>query len=49
MSRGWDGSTDNPLRSELCSASYDLGPDGTVRPLAGAGLGVEVDEKFIRT
>jgi hypothetical protein len=44
-----DGSSDNPLRSELCSASYDLGPDGTVRPPAGAGLGVEVDETFIRT
>jgi L-alanine-DL-glutamate epimerase-like enolase superfamily enzyme len=43
-----DGSADNPLRSELCSASYELGPDGKVSPLTGAGLGVDVDEEFIR-
>jgi L-alanine-DL-glutamate epimerase-like enolase superfamily enzyme len=43
-----DGSTDNPLRSSLCSDSYRLGPGGTVTPLSGAGLGVEVDEDFIR-
>jgi D-galactarolactone cycloisomerase len=43
-----DGSTDNPLRSRLCSASYELGPDGTVSPLAGPGLGVDVDEEFLR-
>lgn len=42
-----DGSTDNPLRSSLCSASYDLGPGGTVTPLEGPGLGVDVDEDFI--
>jgi L-alanine-DL-glutamate epimerase-like enolase superfamily enzyme len=35
-----DGSTDNPLRTELCSSSCELGPDGAVRPLTGAGLGV---------
>ena len=33
---------------QLCSASYELGADGTVLPLEGAGLGVEVDEDFIR-
>jgi D-galactarolactone cycloisomerase len=43
-----DGSPDNPLRSQLCSASYELAPDGTVRPLEGAGLGVEIDEDFLR-
>ena len=43
-----DGSADNPLRSGLCSASYELGSDGAVRPLQGPGLGVEVDEDFIR-
>lgn len=43
-----DGSTDNPLRTSLCSASYELRPDGTVSPLEGPGLGVDVDEDFIR-
>jgi D-galactarolactone cycloisomerase len=43
-----DGSTDNPLRTELCSSSYELGPDGAVRPLTGAGLEVAVYEKFIQ-
>jgi D-galactarolactone cycloisomerase len=43
-----DGSGDNPMRSALCSASYDLAPDGTVRPLEGAGIGVAVDEEFLR-
>jgi L-alanine-DL-glutamate epimerase-like enolase superfamily enzyme len=48
---GWfegDGSADNPLRTRMCSSSYELGADGTVRPLSGAGLGVDVDEEFIR-
>jgi D-galactarolactone cycloisomerase len=43
-----DGSTDNPLRTRLCSASYELGADGTVTPLDGPGLGVDVDEEFLR-
>jgi D-galactarolactone cycloisomerase len=43
-----DGSTVNPLRSQLCSASYELAADGTVVPLEGAGLGVEIDEDFLR-
>ncbi len=42
-----DGSTDNPLRSSLCSASYQLGPDGSVSPLEEPGLGVQVDEDFL--
>jgi L-alanine-DL-glutamate epimerase-like enolase superfamily enzyme len=32
----------------LCSASYQLAADGTVLPLEGAGLGVEIDEEFLR-
>jgi D-galactarolactone cycloisomerase len=43
-----DGSTDNPLRTVACSASYELSADGTVLPLDGPGLGVEVDEDYIR-
>jgi len=43
-----DGSTDNPLRTRACSASYELGADGTVTPLEDPGIGVEVDEDFIR-
>src|SRR5512146_174917 len=43
-----DGSADNPLRTALCSDSYTLSGDGTVTPLHGAGLGVAVDEEFLR-
>jgi L-alanine-DL-glutamate epimerase-like enolase superfamily enzyme len=43
-----DGSTDNPLRTEACSASYALSESGTVLPLDGPGLGVEVDEAYLR-
>ena len=43
-----DGSTDNPLRTVACSPSYALAADGTVLPLEGPGLGVEVDEDFVR-
>lgn len=43
-----DGSTDNPLRTVACSGSYELSADGTVLPLEGPGLGVEVDEDYIR-
>ncbi len=43
-----DGSTDNPLRTVACSPSYKLSADGTVLPLEGPGLGVEVDEDYIR-
>ena len=52
ISNAWyfesDGSPDNPLRTEACSPSYALAPDGTVQPLEGPGLGVEVDEDFLR-
>ena len=43
-----DGSTDNPLRTTACSPSCTLSPDGTVRPLEGPGLGVDVDEDYLR-
>ena len=43
-----DGSTDNPLRTAACSAAYTLAADGTVLPLEGPGLGVEVDEDYLR-
>jgi hypothetical protein len=48
---GWfegNGSADHPLRTRMCSSSYELRADGTVSPLSGAGLGVDVDEEFIR-
>lgn len=44
-----DGSTDNPFRTRACSASYELAADGTVAPLETPGIGVEVDEDFIRS
>jgi L-alanine-DL-glutamate epimerase-like enolase superfamily enzyme len=43
-----DGSADNPLRTRLCSDSYTLAADGTVMPLEADGLGVAVDEEFLR-
>ena len=43
-----DGSTDNPLRTTACSPAYTLSPDGTVLPLEGPGLGVDVDEDYLR-
>ncbi|TVZ04708.1 mandelate racemase/muconate lactonizing enzyme family protein [Trebonia kvetii] len=52
IENGWyfeaDGSTDNPLRTVACSASYRLSASGTVTPLDGPGLGVEVDEDYLR-
>jgi len=43
-----DGSTDNPLRTVACSPSYSLSASGTVTPLDGPGLGVDVDEDYLR-
>lgn len=52
VENGWyfeaDGSTDNPLRTVACSASYALSAAGTVTPLDGPGWGVEVDEDYLR-
>lgn len=48
---GWfeaDTATGNGLRTELCSTSFEVGSDGGVRPLDGVGLGVEIDEDYLR-
>ncbi len=42
-----DASKLNPFRDQLCSAAFTLEVDGTVRPLEGPGLGVEIDEAFL--
>lgn len=42
-----DVSRYNPLRDQLVSTPYEVGPDGCVRPLDGPGLGLEVDEDFL--
>ncbi|HEY0119726.1 MAG TPA: mandelate racemase/muconate lactonizing enzyme family protein [Cellulomonas sp.] len=38
----------NQLHDVLCSTPYVLDPAGTVTPLDGPGIGVEVDEDFLR-
>jgi len=43
-----DVSKSNLFRDELVSQPYRVGDDGCVRPLEGAGLGLQVDEKFLR-
>ena len=43
-----DVSKKNLFRDELTSRPYELGKDGTVRPLEGPGIGVEVDEGFLK-
>jgi D-galactarolactone cycloisomerase len=48
---GWfegDASPGNLFRDELVSPPYALGADGTVSPTDGPGLGVAVDEAFIK-
>lgn len=48
---GWfegDVSKANPFRDELVSKPYTIRPDGTVLPLDAPGLGVEVDETYLR-
>ena len=42
-----DASKLNPFRDQLCSDAFTLEVDGTVRPLEGPGLGVEIDEDFV--
>jgi L-alanine-DL-glutamate epimerase-like enolase superfamily enzyme len=37
----------NPYRDQLGSKPYEIGKDGTVRPLEKPGIGIEVDEEFI--
>jgi L-alanine-DL-glutamate epimerase-like enolase superfamily enzyme len=43
-----DVSKANLFRDELTSRPYELARDGTVRPLEAPGIGVEVDEKFLK-
>jgi len=43
-----DISKANLFRDELTSAPYELGRDGCVRPQERPGIGVEVDEAFLR-
>ena len=43
-----DVSKNNLFRDQLVSQPYQVGGDGCVRPLEGAGLGLEVDEKFLQ-
>jgi D-galactarolactone cycloisomerase len=43
-----DVSKNNLFRDELTSAPYELARDGTVRPLEAPGIGVEVDEDFLK-
>jgi D-galactarolactone cycloisomerase len=44
-----DVSKANLFRDELTSTPYELGKDGTVRPLEGPGIGVEVNESFLKS
>lgn len=49
---GWfeaDASRGNLFRDELGSTPYTLSADGTVGPLEEHGIGVQVDEHFIRS
>ncbi|WP_144182634.1 mandelate racemase/muconate lactonizing enzyme family protein [Elioraea rosea] len=43
-----DLSRGNHFRDTLVSTPWQIGQDGYVRPLEGPGLGLEVDEEFIR-
>lgn len=43
-----DISKANRFRDELGSTPWSIGPDGTVRPNATPGIGVEVDEGFLK-
>jgi D-galactarolactone cycloisomerase len=43
-----DVSQGNLFRDRLVSAPYTLDADGAVRPLAEPGIGVEVDEDFLK-
>jgi L-alanine-DL-glutamate epimerase-like enolase superfamily enzyme len=42
-----DVSKHNLFRDQLVNQPYQVGSDGCVRPLEGAGLGLQVDEQFL--
>ena len=44
-----DVSRFNPFRTEMCSDSFTLRPNGTVAPLDRPGIGVEIDDDYIAT
>jgi D-galactarolactone cycloisomerase len=44
-----DVSKDNLFRDELTSRPFELAKDGTVRPLEAPGIGVEVNEDFLKS
>jgi L-alanine-DL-glutamate epimerase-like enolase superfamily enzyme len=44
-----DAAKENLFRDRLTSRAYEIDPDGCVRPLDRPGIGVEVDEDFIRS
>ena len=44
-----DISKNNLFRDELCSKSFEIAKDGTVRPLEVPGIGVEVNEDFLKS
>jgi len=43
-----DVSTGNPFREKMTSAPYTLQRDGTVSVTSAPGLGIEIDEDFVR-
>ncbi|MEO6032431.1 MAG: mandelate racemase/muconate lactonizing enzyme family protein [Burkholderiaceae bacterium] len=43
-----DTALENRFRDELTSKSFEVGADGCVTPLEGPGIGIEVNEDFIR-
>lgn len=43
-----DLSKDNLFRDEMVNTPYEVDKDGCVRPLEGPGIGVEVDEAFLK-
>jgi len=43
-----DISTANKFRDEMCSTPWSIRPDGTVLPNDTPGIGVEVDEEWLR-